>query len=768
MLIFSSSNTSIEQEFSNFALIYLGFEIYDPLQIDDVFLTWSQSNIVPPTILVLGHERIMECILDYSVQSKHVFDRLKRLSRIVFAGFNSSGEIHDLERPEKNLTKVIHSAINSMIEQNIEQDEVVIPAPPGFYFEKLSGHFSSHFIRTESLLQSTHHIELLAIRILQPFNTWFKKLRPTNSEVVRIYIDTMSIWPIAEKLIQIHGYQNGLTERYVIESFKSYDGFANWFPPPLPCFVIISASTSGSLETKVKQKLRSKDIDICTILSLKNLEGLPKNSLNPSIFPIPRTLKGAPALNGLRSTFETDLKLIPLGCETINIVGERFLNQSVKPKRVRLVHISLNDQLKEALRNIALSDAICVGSGKFDARSRWALSFDYKKLFDLCGVNTNQNETPSVFKSWLRNYASPGPIVVIYPSSSGTSAQQVVTAAKELASKTQLVLRELMPGVTVDIISSEELTTSSVRTVKEESSVVVVAPIVGNGFTFKQISAQLRLLQSKGPRLFIALAALPETQNHFNQLKTDITLDADDRLYQFKCKFVVPIGKLDTSMQFDEELEILDSLTASVPSDKQDQNFLSILERANSIRGLLPLSEKCVFLPSAQGKPLNLSGGFLLWPDSTQVHGDKYQGAVLLTISALLEASRAASSKNDVSSLKTGLFQHALICPQSFTRFNDSVIQAAILRAAYPSELNYSISKDTSYEMERFILKWIEYRNQPVGYALPEFLLALGTRKLKLCDEHTRNVLKQASLINGWIGQLANVVMLKLGIKRDI
>jgi hypothetical protein len=116
------------------------------------------------------------------------------------------------------------------------------------------------------------------------------------------------------------------------------------------------------------------------------------------------------------------------------------------------------------------------------------------------------------------------------------------------------------------------------------------------------------------------------------------------------------------------------------------------------------------------------------------------------------------------TNLRTGLFQHALICPETFTRFNDGVIQAALLRAAYPAELNYSVSPEMSNDMKRLLLKWLQYSDQPAGAAAGEFLLAIAVGKLKLRGKDQLDVLNYAKDISGWLGCLAAVAEKRTGM----
>ncbi|MBY0574937.1 MAG: hypothetical protein K2P84_14755, partial [Undibacterium sp.] len=704
-------------------------------------------------------------------QEKNTHGRIVGLDRlyvhgdqnaVVIGGFDTTGRLQKIPGRETSddLTEIFHGVVRSHIALQIEETDVIIPAPLGIYFEKLSARFSSHFIRTEVLLQSTTCIELLALRLLKPFNDWYEETKQNRSSVVSIFLDTMSIWPVAEKLRQLHQNNFSISSNYSIESFKSYDGLKKWSPPSRPAFVIISASTSGGLAEEVRKKIGRAQAEIWTMLSLEELKkdvNVDQERHLKCISSIPRKLKGRPALDGLRDEFHPDIATIPPGTETISIVGERFLNQPAKPKRVRLVYKTLDTPTKNKLAEIAKMSIVKIGRGRFDAQSRWSISFDLDKLINMaCKSDSGED---SLLKSWLRNYSSPSPIAIVYPSASGTSAMDVAQAALEFAQRTEDVLRELTPSANVFKLSSDELTKSSKppQIDLKFCSIIIVAPILGNGFVFKQISALLRHKQPKGPRLYLALAVLPESQKHLTQLKSDIaSVSSTDSNYEFKFHFAFPIGRLDTVMQWTKEIDLLQELNELLEKKKMTNKVVS--ERTLIMEEFKTLEEQSVFLPSAQNLPLPLSTGFLLWTGSNKISGNNYAGAVLLSISTLLQASRISTSKDDETSLQTGLFQHALICPETFTRFNDPVIQAAILRAAYPAELNYSVSIEMSHDMKRLLLKWLQYHNDPAGAAAGEFMLAMATDKLTLRKDDTKEVLDYACQIcTGWFKELADL-----------
>ena len=93
-----------------------------------------------------------------------------------------------------------------------------------------------------------------------------------------------------------------------------------------------------------------------------------------------------------------------------------------------------------------------------------------------------------------------------------------------------------------------------------------------------------------------------------------------------------------------------------------------------------------------------------------------------------------------------------------FVRFNDGILQASLLRASRPCELDYSASDDLSRQFTATCLSVLVNCGQNVGEAALEFVHALVTKKValrqkdrgQLIDEILRNnVLKSvAELLN--------------------
>lgn len=215
----------------------------------------------------------------------------------------------------------------------------------------------------------------------------------------------------------------------------------------------------------------------------------------------------------------------------------------------------------------------------------------------------------------------------------------------------------------------------------------------------------------------------------------------------------MPVGKVDQDIDWVEEQQIVQRVVEACDDDGIDVPEL-LRSRLREFRSGNGLGGKFTFMPSYSGNALAMSPGFLLWMTKTAIAGNDLGAAVLLTVAVFLESCRTAGTKESDTSLISGLFQQTLVAPANFTRFNDTAIQAALLRAAYKSELNFSSSPDMSSDMQRLILKLMQLHDAPAGEALPEFLLALAMGRLTLQKEHLQEMVQRVRTLPGWLGVL--------------
>ena len=147
-----------------------------------------------------------------------------------------------------------------------------------------------------------------------------------------------------------------------------------------------------------------------------------------------------------------------------------------------------------------------------------------------------------------------------------------------------------------------------------------------------------------------------------------------------------------------------------------------------------------LFLANAQ-VPLSIQPGFVFWPKSLPRESGHRQADVFFTIASVLQQLRANAFAPGERRIISNWFQQTILAPGNFGRFNDDVIQAALLRAAHPCELNFADTVTESRELGRLLRRVIVASQSPRGGAASEFLLALATRRLQLCRDDVTYVL---------------------------
>jgi len=118
---------------------------------------------------------------------------------------------------------------------------------------------------------------------------------------------------------------------------------------------------------------------------------------------------------------------------------------------------------------------------------------------------------------------------------------------------------------------------------------------------------------------------------------------------------------------------------------------------------------------------------------------------VFFTISSVLQQLRANAHRATKWAIRSNWFQQTILAPENFGRFNDDIIQAAILRAAYPFEMNFADAPGDSRELGRLIRRIVMASAADKGGSAVEFMLALATKRLHLCRDDLKVVLDASS-----------------------
>ncbi len=296
----------------------------------------------------------------------------------------------------------------------------------------------------------------------------------------------------------------------------------------------------------------------------------------------------------------------------------------------------------------------------------------------------------------------------------------------------------------IRLVSYEDL---NVSVCKDTEGVVIVSAVSRNGGVLREISRDLRsYINAVVPRHFITPVGIPETSESWRQLRIFLTKNPTKRLYGFSNWIQMPIGgnsghntwtKLTELGAWAQELSVDDltgilKIDASVISQSLDLAANEIHNAFNS------------FLNSPRGNPLTLSEGFLFFEkDSTiaKKYADVPQSALYLTISSVLQCAR--EHKDPTKRLCPSGYESVVLGPECFLRFNDPVLQACLLRACRPSELDYSASPDLSKLMKEFLSKVFTRWGNEFGDAASEFAAAIAVGSLRLSSSDMNALLKE-------------------------
>ena len=113
------------------------------------------------------------------------------------------------------------------------------------------------------------------------------------------------------------------------------------------------------------------------------------------------------------------------------------------------------------------------------------------------------------------------------------------------------------------------------------------------------------------------------------------------------------------------------------------------------------------------------------------------------TISAII-TNLENKEINSPPSLKQTNYVRNILSPRNFHRFNDGIIQAALLRCGKSDYFSYDLDNESNLQMKVFLLSIIERYDTEDSEALLEFILAIGLKKLKLKKEDLKEVLIKA------------------------
>lgn len=679
--------------------------------LDELLLSISKRPIHPDAVVFLQPELDREARLESALMRESVqveWLRLRGRASLLLASMNSATgvvKVKVLERSKPSTVKAVRDALEANLADIIvsgvasvfKPEEVVLLAPPGYAYQKPSGKQEKFFLKPDVALSSSASVAFVGFAL-------FKKLDPKRLSQAKdlryVYIDTMAIAPVAYALRDLIGLAQNGPAQTMIESFHSYGGMDKVTRPlPRTAICIISASTSMSMHERwIVQKSASAD-EVVTLLTAAPVpEAFASGALHVIARPSRASSDGPPQL-------------------CIRLDGESFMPSLEPAKKVLLSELIHGTKETEVFRALSPTDV-------FDVWRRPAASGAATRPLYVDGMALVASVD---FLEWLD-------VELLHRVRAATKMilHQDDPGSAELARIIKLKCESQLRMDGLSVVSASQLDKVELDS---DAGVLVCAAVIGKGSQLLEISRGLRDMHT-GPRLYVVGIQVTETRDEVKSLPPNLQ-HAKPVKHDFTAYRAVSIGQ-QLARSFQAEVQQYFPASADLgvlPSRLRDRaRALGGVDRVGQL-ALLPCG------PSSTDA-MELRPGFAYWPGTYKA--GPHHACVLGTVGVLLQRAREDQSIDPDRRLSSSSFRHVLLDPENFARFNDGVIQAALLRNAFPSELDYRMNTAASAYMKAILMRMLSRSGEPAGEGILEFLLAIVLKRLQLDEQHEADVISAA------------------------
>ena len=590
-----------------------------------------------------------------------------------------------------------------------------IESAGGFHFENPSGRHTDRFIRLSNLLVRQVEITFMAVCCLP-------HLKPA---IRQVYIDTPALYAIVSAVNEQRRLLAPAAPVLQADNFRSYMGLDTYpFARLRESVALVSASSSGGLAGKLAARgFGSRNIVHLLFLG-RGTKGL------QVVADLKRTDANPLGYDPARETHNAgQCRLCDSGSKAIRLRGDQFDVAGPQPEPLVVNRTDAPAALREAVARLVGTGALTVGLAAPPLAPR------------RFHVVTDQLISAPKFQERLSYFTRRHiPANVRFAVLCDAQDQEFAQRVRSLTGGSFAIV----PPDQLDSMNGGGSTTLT-------DAVLVLASVIESGRGLLDISRDLRNICPKAPIIYFVGLAKSESRLKLEALTR--TLTQTDRpvahsLVTVENLLLPPSSGANPWLQ---ELEFLSRTRAQWGAHRAFVDArLTRLRSASA-----PLTDD-LFLDVGSGRPLKLQLGFVFWPDGLpdQPHT---QADVYFTIASVLQELRSADAKKP-RGIRTNWFQQTLLAPANFGRFNDGIIQASLLRAATTAELDYSAEPSVSAEAARIIRRVIRSSAKARGEAATEFLLAIGTKRLKLAPEHLKDVLADAAEATPLVRQLLGIL----------
>lgn len=591
----------------------------------------------------------------------------------------------------------------------------LVTAGRGTHFTKPSGNHSLQFLRAANVLEHSAVSHQLVFWL-------YPQLRART--INRLVVDTSGIAPVAYALAYERLHRRVSTSLPIIESHASYGGLDDLIvPDPENTVFLISASTSGSLASKLVEK-GAKPENIFTLFYLGG--STPGTVLCPLMEDTKASFAGLPLINNhpadncpecLRHSYP------------IPIVGDQFRTE---PATVEEITVALTDfdEAERAVLDRVISTGLfkvfrSVGSRHFE------LYLDVESMLNgglAEGAAQDRVQDIRLRLQRLLRRGMPVHLRRIVP----TAYPATDSVAREALENLPLELKS-----TVHIVQSRDLLQEPTQ---QERATLVVSACMDDTYELMGISRDLRTVQPGGSITYVSPIFRASSDVERKRVESNLTF-GDQGPKTFALLSVLAINLPPCNPEHSWQLEYDRLKVLQYRCDLEGKEVpRPILDRIELLRTApgTGLSNN-LFWATPLGDRLTLSADFTMIP-TQDGRRPVPQADVFAIVSSLFHKYRQGVRNKPKLAYKT--YERTVISPETFVRFSDGVLQAAFLRAAREGEIAYGNCDElVSERMLAFLQGELHAAGHAGGHALMEYLIALLVGRLTMHDTHTRTFL---------------------------
>lgn len=692
----------------------------------DVIMEDIETNLGPDDVMLavptLDFDRVEELFRSHP-QVTTLLARMKGRTSVTLLSYNEGGQetsrktVSGAKPPTSvSLSAIVRPAVTHIFRSN----GGFVQASNTYHFVNPSGRHTARFIRLSNILTRGREIQFLAFALLP--------LIPAHAE--EVYIDTPALYSI---LAGVNEFRSIFGKRSLeVENFRSYEGLHLIAPSvPAAALVVISASSSGGLGLKIESESAIPRSNIVQFLFLGH---------NPPQFRTVCDLSNDPVENpdGLRdvpNVFAAHAcELCRQGSFQVHLHGDQFDMKGPQPEPIQIKRDDGPTGLGNAIDRLSQSNALGVCAGA-PARER---NRDF--FVDTTGLFSGGPVAKRLDYILRRSVPASTTHIIAIDDSSEVLAQKILAHVSSTGGTARV-----LKASEIDLINK-----------KEEPSIVVAAAAIESGRCLTDVSRDLRSVAEQSPICYLVGVEKTTGLARRESLKRTLVQCPHPVKHEFVTVESLILPPSSNQNSWNDELDLLqnpDFYDLITPNVRE-----LIKKRIERLRKTSEPLKDDLFLPTVTNEKLSLQPGFVFWPTSLS-SGKHSQADVFFTIASVLQQLRANSQSSLAqSAIRNIWFHQTVIDPSNFARFNDDIIQASLLRAARPSELNYRDNPDESREIGRIINRIVRAANLPRGGAAPEFLLSIACKRMSLRADDLSSIVSEATASIGILPVLAEII----------